>query len=93
MSTVRKTITLTSNQSEWVKSRIASGDFTNDSEYIRDLIRRDQERQRKIENLQAALDEGLNSGVATDLDMEAIKQKARQEASKRESQEASHQAS
>lgn len=93
MSTVRKTITLTSNQSEWVKSRISSGDFTNDSEYIRDLIRRDQERQRKIENLQAALDEGLNSGVATDLDMEAIKQKARQEASKRESQKANHQAS
>ena len=93
MSTVRKTITLTSNQSEWVKSRIASGDFTNDSEYIRDLIRRDQERQRKIEKLQAALDEGLNSGVATALDMEAIKQKARQEASKRESQETNHQAS
>jgi len=39
MGTTRKTITLTDQQDEWIKARIASGDFTNDSEYIRDLIR------------------------------------------------------
>ncbi len=64
MSTVRKTITLTSNQSEWVKSRIASGDFTNDSEYIRDLIRRDQERQSEVEAIRNALIAGEKSGIS-----------------------------
>ncbi|MDX1635190.1 MAG: type II toxin-antitoxin system ParD family antitoxin [Marinobacter sp.] len=64
MPTVRKTITLSDRQSEWVKSRIASGDFTNDSEYIRDLIRRDQERHAGIEQLRAALLEGEESGIS-----------------------------
>ena len=44
MGTVRKTITLTPQQDQWIKARIAAGGFTNDSEYIRDLIRRDQEQ-------------------------------------------------
>jgi len=64
MATVRKTITLTGQQSDWVKSRIASGDFTNDSEYFRDLIRRDQERNAGIEHLRAALVEGEQSGTS-----------------------------
>ncbi|MGL6160625.1 type II toxin-antitoxin system ParD family antitoxin [Microbulbifer sp.] len=64
MATVRKTITLTGQQSDWVKSRIASGDFTNDSEYFRDLIRRDQERNSEIEQLRAALVEGEHSGIS-----------------------------
>ena len=84
MSTVRKTITLTSQQCDWVKSRISAGDFTNDSEYIRDLIRRDQQRSSQIAEIQAAIDEGLNSGPATPLNMEEIKRKARQEAARHE---------
>ena len=46
MTTVRKTITLTSQQDQRVKAQIAAGRFTNDSEYIRDLIRRDRDRTR-----------------------------------------------
>ena len=38
MGTVRKTITLTEKQDEWVKAQIANGDYTNDSEYFRDLV-------------------------------------------------------
>lgn len=64
MTTVRKTITLTGQQSDWVKSRIASGDFTNDSEYFRDLIRRDQERSFTLEQIRAALIEGEQSGFS-----------------------------
>ena len=43
MATVRKTITLTDQQDGWFKSQIDAGYYTNDSEFIRDLIRRDQE--------------------------------------------------
>lgn len=64
MATVRKTITLTDTQGNWVKSRIASGDFTNDSEYFRDLIRKDQERSAGLEKLRAALLEGEQSGLS-----------------------------
>lgn len=62
MTTVRKTITLTDAQDDWIKSQVANGDFTNDSEYFRDLIRRDQEKERA---LKAAIDEGLASGPST----------------------------
>ena len=61
MATIRKTITLTDKQDEWVKSQILNGDYTNDSEYFRDLIRRDQE---KFRNLKAAVENGLASGVS-----------------------------
>ena len=48
MATKRKTITLSEQQDSWVKARIESGDYTNDSEYFRDLIRRDQEQKLSV---------------------------------------------
>ena len=64
MGTVRKTITLTEKQDAWVKERIAGGDFTNDSEYIRALVRRDQETAGTLASLRSAIQEGLNSGIS-----------------------------
>jgi antitoxin ParD1/3/4 len=64
MGTVRKTITLTEKQDAWIKAQIAAGEFTNDSEYIRDLVRRDQEQNAKFKALKAAVQDGLNSGVS-----------------------------
>jgi antitoxin ParD1/3/4 len=64
MATRRKTITLSEQQDEWVKARIESGDYTNDSEYFRDLIRRDQEQSDKLRALRQAIQEGLGSGVS-----------------------------
>jgi antitoxin ParD1/3/4 len=60
----RKTITITAEQESWVKSQINSGQYGNDSEYIRDLIRADQNYKDKVALLQSALIEGENSGVA-----------------------------
>ena len=62
MTTVRKTITLTDQQDSWIKSQIDAGQYTNDSEFIRDLIRRDQERGAQLEAVRAALIAGENSG-------------------------------
>jgi antitoxin ParD1/3/4 len=64
METIRKTITLTDKQNEWIKAQIASGDFTNDSEYIRDLVRRDKEQNAQFMALKQAIQEGLDSGVS-----------------------------
>jgi len=64
MGTTRKTITVTDEQNAWIKSRIASGDYTNDSEFVRDLLRKDQERAQKITNMQRLVDQALESGVS-----------------------------
>ena len=73
MGTKRKTITITDNQDNWIKSQINAGDFTNDSEYIRDLIRRDQTSQADIEVIRAALIEGENSGEPQPFDIVQFK--------------------
>jgi antitoxin ParD1/3/4 len=64
MATTRKTITVTDQQDDWIKSRIEAGEFTNVSEYIRDLIQRDQARFSEIEAIRAALIEGEESGIS-----------------------------
>ncbi|MBM1143641.1 type II toxin-antitoxin system ParD family antitoxin [Alcanivorax sp. ZXX171] len=73
MSMHRKTITLTEQQDDWVKSRIESGQFGNDSEYIRHLIRQDQQAQERLTTLRQALVEGEASGEPKSVDMAAIK--------------------
>ncbi len=47
MSTIRKTITFTEKQDKWIKSRITIGEFTNDSEYLRDLVRRERLNKKR----------------------------------------------
>ncbi len=64
VTTVRKTITLTDKQDAWIKTQIDAGRYTNDSEYIRDLVRRDQEHNAKFLALKTAIQEGLDSGVS-----------------------------
>lgn len=64
MATVRKTITLSDTQDTWIKAQIARGTFTNVSEYIRDLVRRDQAEQGKLDELRKAMNEGIDSGLS-----------------------------
>lgn len=60
----RKTITVTEQQNSWIKDQVKSGQYGNDSEYLRDLIRQDQTYKNKVEALRAALIEGEESGVS-----------------------------
>jgi antitoxin ParD1/3/4 len=64
VATFPKTISLTHKNEAWIKERIRSGDFGNASEYVRDLIRRDEERQTRIKAIRAALIEGEESGMS-----------------------------
>lgn len=75
MATVRKTITLTDQQDSWIKLQIDAGHYTNDSEFIRDLIRRDQARSAEIETIRAALIDGENSGEPGAFTVAAFKQR------------------
>lgn len=75
MGTVRKTITLTDQQNAWIATQIAAGQYTNDSEAIRDLIRREQERGSEIEAIRLALIEGEQSGEPEPFDFAAFKRR------------------
>jgi len=75
MGTVRKTITVTDQQDTWIKAQIEAGRYTNDSEYIRDLIRREQERSAEIEGIRLALIEGESSGEPRPFNAEYFKQR------------------
>jgi antitoxin ParD1/3/4 len=46
---------------EYIDNRVAAGNYGNTSEYIRDLVRRDQEEQAK-KRLRDLIEEGLASG-------------------------------
>jgi antitoxin ParD1/3/4 len=48
----------------WVEARAATGRYSNASDYVRDLIRRDQQRADAIATLQQVVDEALASGIS-----------------------------
>ena len=75
MAIVRKTITLTDHQDEWIRTQIEGGQYTNDSECIRDLIRREQERSSRRETIRAALIDGEKSGEPRAFDVSAFKKR------------------
>lgn len=73
MATVRKTITLTEQQDNWIAAQVTAGSYTNDSEAIRDLIRREQDRSAGIDQIRAALIAGEQSGEPEKFDFAAFK--------------------
>lgn len=75
MGTVLKTITLTDQQDLWIKAQIEAGNFADDSEYIRDLIRREQERSTELDAIRQALVAGEESGAPQPFDAAAFKQR------------------
>ena len=75
MAVVRKAITLAEQQANWIKAQIKAGHYTDDSEYIRDLIRREQERSAEIEAVRGALSEGEGSGEPKRFDATAFKER------------------
>ena len=64
MATIRKTRTFKEQQDKWIKAQIKAGDYTNDSEYIRNLVRQDQINNAKFLSLKTKLIEGIESGIS-----------------------------
>lgn len=57
-------ISLPDKMKEWVESRVGSGEFSNASDFVRDLIRREQKKQEFFAYIQQAVDEGIASGFS-----------------------------
>lgn len=77
MSTIRKTITVTDQQNAWIATQVQDGRFANDSELIRDLIRREQERTAELEAVRQSLIEGERSGEPQSFDFAAFTRRKR----------------
>lgn len=58
-------VSLPDPMKEWVEAQAQTGRYANASDYVRDLIRRDQERIDKIAAMQRYVDDGLASGIGS----------------------------
>lgn len=57
-------ISLPDQMKEWVETQAKSGKYGNASDYVRDLIRHDQERTDKTAEFQRLVQEGIDSGIS-----------------------------
>lgn len=66
MAIVKKSISVTGQQNDWIKAQIETGRYGNESEVVRDLIRERQLREldtpAAIKAIRAKLLEAENSG-------------------------------
>lgn len=69
-------VSLPDQMKDWVEQQSDDGRYSNASDYVRDLIRRDQDRAAKIAQMQALVTEGLQSGVSS-RSMAEIREQAR----------------
>lgn len=76
-------VSLPDKMKDWVERQAETGRFSNASDYVRDLIRRDQEREAEIRALQALIDEGPESGVS-ELTVDQIRDEVLQELDRRD---------
>ncbi len=74
-------ISLTPHFEELVKGKVDSGLYNSASEVMREALRlleeRDQLHKLRFEELRSDIQKGIDSGVATPLDIEKIKTKGR----------------
>lgn len=57
------TISVPPELKQWIDERVALGPYADAADYVRDLLRRDQEQSAgEAEWLKAMIDEGLQSG-------------------------------
>ena len=74
-------ISLPDQMKDWVESQAGTGRYGNVSDFVRDLIRREQIRADKIAHMQRLVDEARASGIS-DETMADIRERALREAAR-----------
>lgn len=64
-------VSLPDGLKSWAETRVAEGRYSSTSDYVRDLMRRDQEAEEKLRNLREMIEVGLAS-PETDATIESI---------------------
>jgi antitoxin ParD1/3/4 len=72
MSSTTMSFALPEALRKYIDERVRSGPYGNTSEYLRDLIRRDQEEQAK-RRLRELIEEGLRSGPPRPLTAKSVR--------------------
>lgn len=57
-------ISLPDQMREWVEGQVRGGRYANASDYMRALIRGDQEYRERLARMQAEITKGIESGVS-----------------------------
>ena len=57
-------VSLPDPMKEWVEAQARTGRYSNASDYVRDLIRRDQDQVGALADLERLIDEGFASGLS-----------------------------
>lgn len=78
MAMVKKSITVTDQQDNWIKAQIDMGYYGNESEVVRELIRerqlREQTSSQEIEAIRAKLIEAEKNGFSDQSPEEILKE-------------------
>jgi antitoxin ParD1/3/4 len=56
-------VSLPDQMKKWIEDQVATGRYGNASDYVRDVVRKDQERAEARAKLQQMVDEALASGT------------------------------
>jgi antitoxin ParD1/3/4 len=76
MSMIKKSITVTDQQAQWIQSQISAGLYGNDSEVIREALREKQMRMAELEALRTRLMQAEESGTSS-MSPEDVRQAAK----------------
>lgn len=57
-------VSLPDKMKQWVEDQVQTGRYGNASDYVRDLVRRDQERAAKKAEFERLVQEGIDSGIS-----------------------------
>lgn len=72
-------VSLPAAMKDWVEAQVKTGRYGNSSDYVRDLVRKDQERAETIGELDRMIEEGIASGVS-DMSLDEVFAEARRKA-------------
>lgn len=64
MTMIKKSITVTDQQEEWIQAQIASGHYASDSEVIREALREKELRAAETDMIRARLIASEQSGLS-----------------------------
>ena len=71
---VTMNISIPDSMSDWIQTQIQEGNYSSASDYVRDLIRCDQEVRQQKQVLQKAITEGLKSGISHSSEGDIVKE-------------------
>jgi antitoxin ParD1/3/4 len=76
-------VSLPDPMKSWVDAQTKGGRYSNASDYVRDLIRKDQDRQQAVAELQQLITEGIESGEPKEFDFAAFLKRKRKDYNER----------